>query len=42
MEIDEAIRLYPSIISFLKQETNEKISILESIGQLKGLAGKGE
>ncbi|KON89089.1 ATP synthase [Sporosarcina globispora] len=42
MEIDEAIRLYPSIISFLKQETNEKISILESIGQLKGLARKGE
>ncbi|URM31713.1 flagellar protein export ATPase FliI [Cytobacillus firmus] len=42
VEIDEAIRLYPSIISFLKQETNEKISILESIGQLKGLAGKGE
>ncbi|CAM3418720.1 flagellar protein export ATPase FliI [Aeromicrobium ponti] len=42
IEIDEAIRLYPSIISFLKQETHEKISILESVGQLKGIAGKGE
>ncbi|MBT2688557.1 flagellar protein export ATPase FliI [Bacillus sp. ISL-47] len=41
LEIDEAIRLYPSIISFLKQETHEKISILESVGQLKGIAGKG-
>jgi flagellum-specific ATP synthase len=42
IEIDEAIRLYPSIISFLKQETHEKFSILESVDQLKGIAGKGE
>lgn len=42
IEIDEAIRLYPSILSFLKQETHEKISIFESIGHLKGIAGKGD
>ncbi|MFE8695184.1 flagellar protein export ATPase FliI [Cytobacillus sp. FJAT-53684] len=42
MEIDEAIRLYPSIISFLKQGTHEKLSFQESIQQLYNLVGKGE
>ncbi|MFS0637478.1 flagellar protein export ATPase FliI [Mesobacillus foraminis] len=40
-EIDEAIRLYPQIISFLKQGTNEKVSISESIMSLQELTGKG-
>src|SRR5690606_1541930 len=30
-EIDEAIRFYPKIISFLKQETDENISKKDSI-----------
>ncbi|KQL19115.1 flagellar protein export ATPase FliI [Cytobacillus solani] len=42
MDIDEAIRLYPTIISFLKQATHEKISFQESIQQLFSLVGKGE
>lgn len=42
MDIDEAIRLYPEIISFLKQATYEKISFQESIQQLYSLIGKGE
>jgi flagellum-specific ATP synthase len=40
--IDEAIRLHPSIISFLKQSTDEKISFQESLQQLYSLIGKGE
>ncbi|MBU8877831.1 flagellar protein export ATPase FliI [Bacillus sp. FJAT-29790] len=42
IEIDEAIRLYPTIISFLKQGTNEKVSFQESIQQLSSLVGKGD
>ncbi|SFA74062.1 MULTISPECIES: flagellar protein export ATPase FliI [unclassified Bacillus (in: firmicutes)] len=42
LEIDEALRLYPKIISFLKQSTNEKISIEESVNQLMQLIEKGE
>ncbi|MBP2240127.1 flagellum-specific ATP synthase [Cytobacillus eiseniae] len=42
VEIDEAIRLYPSIISFLKQATSEEITFQESLQQLFTLVGKGE
>lgn len=41
-EIDEAIRLYPSILSFLKQATDEKVSFQESVQQLSNLVGKGD
>ncbi|MFE8699075.1 flagellar protein export ATPase FliI [Cytobacillus sp. FJAT-54145] len=41
-EIDEAIRLTPQIISFLKQETDEKVSMQESINTLYDLIGKVE
>lgn len=41
-EIDEAIRLYPNIISFLKQGTHEKVSFQESVHQLYSLVGKGD
>lgn len=41
-QIDEAIRLYPDIISFLKQETNEKASFHDSLNALYELMGKGE
>ncbi|WP_066289049.1 flagellar protein export ATPase FliI [Bacillus sp. FJAT-29937] len=41
-EIDEAIRLYPNIISFLKQGTHEKITFQESVYQLNSLLGKGD
>jgi flagellum-specific ATP synthase len=41
-EIDDAIRLYPQIISFLKQRTDEKMSLQESIQALYELIGKGE
>lgn len=40
-QIDEAIRLYPEIINFLKQETSEKVSLNESITALYELMGKG-
>nr|WP_272495681.1 flagellar protein export ATPase FliI [Bacillus pinisoli] len=40
-EIDEAIRYYPKIISFLKQGTHESISRDESIEMLKALIGTG-
>ncbi|WP_174735007.1 flagellar protein export ATPase FliI [Mesobacillus harenae] len=40
-EIDEAIRIYPGIISFLKQGTNEKVSMDESVRQLVQLTEKG-
>ena len=33
-EIDQAIEYYPKIIGFLKQKTNEKISMDESIQTL--------
>lgn len=41
-EIDEAIQLYPQIISFLKQGTDEKVTMQESIDSLFALIGKGE
>lgn len=41
-EIDDAIKNYPEIISFLKQETNEKLSIENSINSLIELAETGE
>lgn len=40
-EIDEAIRLYPNIINFLKQEVNEIITLQESVQQLIEIADKG-
>lgn len=39
-EIDEAIQLYPQIISFLKQGTHEKSTMEESINSLYALIGK--
>lgn len=41
-EIDEAIHYYPKIISFLKQGTDQKISIHESIQMLHALIGEGK
>ncbi|HYK74782.1 MAG TPA: flagellar protein export ATPase FliI [Pseudoneobacillus sp.] len=41
-EIDEAIRLYPKILSFLKQGTHEKVSMEESLQELYQLILKGE
>lgn len=41
-EIDEAIRLYPDIIRFLKQETDQKVSLHEGLDELYQLIGKGE
>ncbi len=41
-EIDEAIRMYPQIISFLKQGTEDKVSMEEGLGRLFQLLGKGE
>ncbi|TYR82719.1 flagellar protein export ATPase FliI [Priestia megaterium] len=41
-EIDEAIHYYPQLISFLKQRTNEKVTIQESIDMLHRLFEKGE
>lgn len=41
-QIDEAIRLQPDIIRFLKQETDEKVSLNESVNQLYNLIGIGE
>jgi flagellum-specific ATP synthase len=38
-EIDEAIRYYPQIISFLKQGTNEKITLDDSVEKLQSLIG---
>lgn len=40
-EIDEAIMRYPHILNFLKQGTNEKISINESVQALLQLVRKG-
>src|SRR5690606_27393384 len=42
IEVDEAIRFYPKIISFLKQQTDEKYSFEESLRLLAQLAEKGE
>jgi flagellum-specific ATP synthase len=41
-DIDRAIDYYPKIVSFLKQETNETISMEESIRSLIQLAEKGD
>lgn len=41
-QIDEAINLYPSIISFLKQATDEPVSYKQSVEQLMNLVGKGD
>lgn len=41
-EIDEAIRFYPKISAFLKQETGEKIRKIESISTLIQLIEKGD
>ena len=40
-EIDEAIMRYPHILNFLKQGTNEKVSINESVQALLQLVRKG-
>lgn len=42
VEIDNAINLYPSIISFLKQGTQEKVSFQESVQQLSNLVRRGD
>lgn len=41
-EIDEAIQFYPNIVSLLKQATDEKVSLEESINSLVHLAKTGE
>ncbi|MCR2820720.1 flagellar protein export ATPase FliI [Lederbergia panacisoli] len=41
-EIDEAISAYPNIISFLKQETDEKFTIQQSIDSMIDLMKIGE
>jgi len=41
-QIDEAINLYPSIISFLKQATDEPVTFEESVEQLLNLVGRGD
>ncbi|MFL0362970.1 flagellar protein export ATPase FliI [Pseudobacillus sp. 179-B 2D1 NHS] len=42
VEIDRAIEYYPKIISYLKQRTDEKVSLEESVASLIQLAEKGE
>ena len=41
-QIDEAIRLYPEMISFLKQDVEEAVSFEESINSLYSIVGKGD
>jgi flagellum-specific ATP synthase len=41
-EIDEAIRLYPKILAYLKQGTHDKITMEESLEALHHLILKGE
>jgi len=41
-EIDEAIKYYPKIISFLKQNVEDKVSIKQSIESLNLLIEKGD
>jgi flagellum-specific ATP synthase len=41
-EIDQAVRLYPEIISFLKQGTEEKVTMQDSIQHLLRLMEAGE
>lgn len=40
-EIDRAIALYPQILNFLKQQTDEKVTIDDGIEQLFALVGEG-
>ncbi|WP_088105092.1 flagellar protein export ATPase FliI [Halalkalibacter urbisdiaboli] len=40
-EIDEAIQAYPKIIAFLKQSTDEKVTLEESVEQLIQEFGRG-
>ncbi|MFB6466639.1 flagellar protein export ATPase FliI [Cytobacillus sp. Hz8] len=40
-QIDEAIRLYPEIISYLKQSTDEKVTFQDSVNSLHQLMEKG-
>ncbi len=42
IEIDTAIRLYPEILSYIKQSTDEKISLEESVNALISLSGVGD
>ncbi len=42
IEIDQSIEAYPKIISFLKQETDEKITHQESISKLESLVELGD
>ena len=41
-EIDEAITIYPEILSFMKQTTNEKVSMEESVNRLLQLMKERE
>jgi flagellum-specific ATP synthase len=41
-EIDDAIRFYPKIITFLKQDVHDKITFAESTASLERLIEKGE
>lgn len=41
-QIDEAIRLNPEIIAFMKQEVGEKVSLQDSVQTLYRLIGKGD
>ncbi|WP_368659530.1 flagellar protein export ATPase FliI [Metabacillus halosaccharovorans] len=41
-EIDEAIKYYPKIISYLKQNVEDKVSIEQSISSLNQLIEKGD
>ncbi|GIN70474.1 flagellum-specific ATP synthase [Bacillus sp. J14TS2] len=41
-EIDQAIEFYPRILSFLKQRTDEKISMEQSMNELIQLVGTGD
>lgn len=40
-EIDEAIRIHPEIIRFLKQDVDEIVSLQESVDQLMEIVNKG-
>ncbi|XJZ28498.1 flagellar protein export ATPase FliI [Bacillota bacterium Lsc_1132] len=41
-EIDDAISMYPQIVSFMKQTTDEKVSMEESVSRLLQLMGEEE
>ncbi|WP_445488255.1 flagellar protein export ATPase FliI [Niallia sp. 03133] len=41
-EIDTAITLYPSILSYIKQGTDEKVSMEDSFHSLRSLVGAGD